>query len=336
MSEQPKGKARGAKALADSMTQEQRKERSDKANQAKRELAGLPTVTHGSPDHPLVIGGIQIPCFVLDDGRRVLHQRGMVDALGMARGSSGGTGGDRLAKFVAGDRLKVFVNDSLRSVTENPIKFRAQGGGMAYGYEATVLADICEVVLAARRDGALQKQQLHIAAQCEVLLRGFARVGIIALVDEATGYQKDRERDSLAKILEAFVAKEIQPYVKTFPPEYYENLFRLYGLPYPPAGNRSWRPSFFGHVTNEVVYNRLAPGLLPELKKIANKAERKSKLHSWLTTDLGHPKLKEHLASLIAIMKLSKDAPNFLHNVNVVHPRYGKTKPLDLEDPSQH
>lgn len=112
----------------------------------------------------------------------------------MARGSSGGTGGDRLAKFVAGDRLKAFVSDHLRGVTQNPIKFITTDGLLAYGYEATVLADICEAVLAARSEGLLQKQQEHIAAKCEILVRGFARVGIVALVDEATGFQYDRPR----------------------------------------------------------------------------------------------------------------------------------------------
>jgi hypothetical protein len=75
-------------------------------------------------------------------------------------------------------------------------------------------------------------QQSHIADQCELLVRGFARVGIIALVDEATGYQYERKRRDLAQILVAFIEKELQPWVKTFPDEYYAQLFRLRGLDY--------------------------------------------------------------------------------------------------------
>jgi len=339
MESEPTGKAKGGAARARSLTPERRKEIALKAAATKRELAAkrnelvsLPAVTHGDTDHPLVIGGVEIPCFVLSDGRRVFHQRGLVDAIGMSRGSSGGTGGDRLAKFVSGDRLKPFINKHLQEVTADPIKFRI-GGNLAYGYEATVLADICDAVLAARAAGALQKQQEHIAVKAEVLVRGFARVGIIALVDEATGYQRDREKDALAKILEAFVAKELQPYLKTFPADYYEQLFRLYGLPYPPAGNKSWRPAFFGHITNDVVYSRLAPDLLPELKKAASKAERKAKLHQWLTQDIGHPKLREHLASIVAILKLSKTPEAFKSNVNQIHPRIGDTVQLDFGNP---
>lgn len=251
----------------------------------------------------------------------------------MGRGTASG-GGDRLASFASGKGISPFINKDLLAVIECPIKFLPpKGGSVAFGYPATFLADICDAVLAARKAGALQKQQEHIAHQAETLVRGFARVGIIALVDEATGYQKDRARDALAQILEAFVAKELQPYVKTFPSDYYEQLFRLYGYQYPPSGNKSWRPQFFGKITNEVVYNRLAPELLPELKKAASKAERKSKLHQWLTQEIGHPKLREHLASLVTIQKLSKTPQEFLRNVDLIHPRYGKTRPIPLISP---
>jgi hypothetical protein len=75
------------------------------------------------------------------------------------------------------------VND-LTARIRKPIKFVPPGGGpVAHGYEATILADICDAVLS----NVLQRQQEHIADQCEILLRGFARIGIIALVDEATG-----------------------------------------------------------------------------------------------------------------------------------------------------
>jgi len=81
--------------------------------------------------------------------------------------------------------------------------------------------------------GKLHHQQEHIAEQREILVRGFARVGIIALVDEATGYQEDRARDALAKILEAFIAKELRKWISTFPIDYYKELFRLRGWRFP-------------------------------------------------------------------------------------------------------
>src|SRR5690606_34477435 len=67
----------------------------------------------------------------------------------------------------------------------------------------------------------------------DVLMRGLASVGIIALVDEATGFQRDRTADALAKILEEFIAKELRPWVQTFPDQFYEHLFRLRGMNFP-------------------------------------------------------------------------------------------------------
>jgi hypothetical protein len=146
--------------------------------------------------------------------------------------------------------------------------------------------------------GVLKPSQVHIAAKAELIIRGLAHVGIIALVDEATGYQDDRDRRALAKILEAFVQKELKPWVHTFPADYYRELYRLRGLAYPPKGNKM--PRYFGVLTNNIVYERLAPGVLAELRRITprdDKGRLKDHLHRRLTDDVGHPKLLQHLGA---------------------------------------
>jgi hypothetical protein len=156
-------------------------------------------------------------------------------------------------------------------------------------------------------------------------------VGIIALVDEATGYQRDRASDALSKILEAFIAKELQPWVKTFPDEYYEQLFRLRGLSYP--SDTVKRPQYFGHLTNDIVYKRLAPTVLEELKKTTPKTPKgrlKNHLHRRLTPDLGHPKLREHMSSVVTAMKLSEDYEDFIKKLDSIHPRYDETISMDF------
>ncbi|MGG6461385.1 P63C domain-containing protein [Solilutibacter silvestris] len=330
MKDKPTGKAKGGKARAAALTPARRKEISQNALQAKRELATLPKATHGSADHPLKIGDIEIPCYVLEDGTRVLSQRGFIVGVGMSLGSSR-SGDARHIALLESDGVKPNVTNELLPMLRNPIRFQnPSGGGIAYGYPATVLADYCDAILAARRAGTLPQRQSQVADQCEILVRGFARVGIIALVDEATGYQKDREKNALAKILESFVAKELQPWVKTFPPEYYEQLFRLKGIPYPPE-NANYRPQYFGTLTNNIVYDRLAPGLRKELKQQATKDEKKAKLHQRLTTDIGHPKLREHLASVVTIMKLSNDYEDFAEKLDSIHTKYGENLKLELE-----
>lgn len=327
-------RAAGGKARAASLTKERRKEIALTAVAAKREKATLLKATHGSAEQPLKIGDIEIPCYVLEDETRVLSQRGLLAGLGMTKGST--PSGDDQLTVLANTMLGLKLLDPDKALLlKKPIEFRPKHGGRAaHGYPATVLADICEAVLDARATNNLPPRLQPLAKQCEILIRGFARVGIIALVDEATGFEKVRARDSLAKILEAWVAKELQPYVRTFPPDFYEEMFRLRGLQYPPE-NPKFRPQYFGLLTNDIVYERLAPGLLEELKKQSAKDEKKAHLHRRLTQEVGHPKLREHLASVITAMKLSSDYRSFIHNLNRIHPRFGETYTLDLEQPDR-
>jgi hypothetical protein len=326
------GASKGGEARARKLSPDRRREIARAAIEARwrkeGKLTEVPQATHGSPDSPLRIGELEIPCYVLNDGRRVLVQRGLIRAIGMSKGGSAGSGGDRLAKFVSGKGFSPFVSKELNAVTTQPIKFKL-GGNIAYGYEASVLADICDAVLAARKAGALTAHQIHIAEQCEILVRGFARVGIIALVDEATGYQADRARDALAKILQAFVAKELRKWVKTFPSDFYKELFRLRGLPYDGSVKK---PQYIGHLTNDLIYARLAPGVLDELRRLTPRDEKghlKHRLFQRLTTDVGHPKLREHLASVTALMKASDDWDKFVSMLDRALPRY---VPLPLFD----
>jgi hypothetical protein len=169
----------GGKARKASLTPERRTEIARNAAEARHEKDGkakVPVATHGTPDHPLRIGGKEIACYVLDDKRRVIIQRGMMDALDIKQGTAGRGGGDRLAKFLATKSISDYVPGQLREMITEPIRFRV-GGSTAYGYEATILADICGAVLDARRIGKLNYQQIHIAEQCEILLRGFAGSG---------------------------------------------------------------------------------------------------------------------------------------------------------------
>ena len=196
-----------------------------------------------------------------------------------------------------------------------------------------MLPEVCEVYLKARDAGGLTSNQKHIATQADILMRGLATVGIVALVDEATGYQRDRASDALAKILEKFIAKELQPWVLTFPAIFYEQLFRLRGLDFPRETVK--RPQYFGHLTNDIIYDRLAPGLKDELRNSTPKlpsGKRKHHMHRKLTPDMGHPKLREHLASVTTIMRLSDTYDDFKKNLDKIHPRYGETIPMDFGD----
>ena len=186
-------------------------------------------VIAGTPDRPLIIGDVEIPCYVLEDETRVLSQGGFLTAIGRAEKAKGGYGAKRVRvdkppSFLAAKNLKPFISNELIRSTK-PIPFRSPRLG--YGYRAELLPQVCEVYLRARDSGCLLSSQEHIANRSDILMRGLATVGIIALVDEATGYQQLREERALATILEKFIAKELQPWTKTFPYEFYKQIFRL-------------------------------------------------------------------------------------------------------------
>jgi len=288
-------------------------------------------VIAGAADKPLLVGDIQIGCYVLEDETRVISQTGMASGLGMARASMHARQG--LPVFLASKTLTPYVSNELVHAMKTPIIFKnPSGGGNAYGYPATILVDICEAVLTAKDAGVLTKQQKPLADRCNILTRGFARVGIIGLVDEVTGYQRLREERALATILEKFISKELQPWTKTFPYEFYEQIFRLRGWPGPDGVKR---PSVIGTYTNDFIYSRLAHGVLDELKKRTPKlpsGKRKHRYFQWFTPDIGHPKLKEHLAAVTALMRASPNWTAFKRNLQTAFPKENETMQLPLDD----
>lgn len=212
-----------------------------------------------------------------------------------------------------------------------PISFRLPSGARASGYRAELLPKVCEIYLAANDALVLPKNQEHIAERASLLVRGLAHTGIIALVDEATGYQEVRAKDALAKILEAFIDRELQPWVQTFPSDYYKEMFRLRGLDF--RTDTPKRPKYFGLLTNDVVYRRLAPGVLEELKKVQRRDDKgrpRDKLFQRLTANVGYPKLREHLGSVVTLMKLSRDWTDFKVKLDQIHPRVNETYGLPL------
>jgi hypothetical protein len=296
---------------------------------------------YGSADHPLKIGDIEIPCYVLEDNTRVLVRSSMLTALDMKAGSaSAGLQGDRLTKFIGTKSLRDYVPSKLEAAINNPIRFRTPKGQEAYGYEATVLADLCETVLEAKEKGKFNHQQDHIAKRCQILIRGFARVGIIALVDEVTGYQAARSRQALEEILAKFISDELLAWAKTFPDEFYEQIFRLKGLRYSQISSK--RPRYVGSLTNDIVYQRLAPGVLEELKRITPKDEKGRRKHKYfqrLSESDGQQKLREHLSNVITLMRASPNFPVFYRLLNRALPRYKGNSiqgTLDLEVDSNY
>ena len=289
--------------------------------------------TYGSPSNPLRIGEIDIPCYVLEDGRRVIVMAGIINAMGMKIGGKSSGEADRLANFAATRGIAPRVSDESWQRLRNPIWFSPPSGGRAKGYEAVLLADLCDAVLDARQKGDLHYQQEHIAARCEILVRAFARVGIIALVDEVTGYQEARRRNALQKLLDKYLRVEYAKWAKRFPDDFYRHIFRLRDWDFDETTSR--RPGAVAQYTKDIVYKRIAPGLLKEIEERNPKGptgRRKTKHHQWLTEEIGHPALQSHLIGVTALMRASTTWSQFQRSLNRAYPMYGDTIELDFPE----
>jgi hypothetical protein len=327
------GKAKGGFARAQSLTPKQRKEIAKKA----AEVRWGDNIPKAIKEATLKIGDLEIPCAVLEDGTRMLTQWGFYRAIGRSGRPAAGWGSDveKVAPFLGLDNLKAFVSDEL-AVSTKPIVFRNTRGAKAWGYRAELLPKVCEVYLLAREKGALLKSQLKFAKACEMLTRGLAHVGIIALIDEATGYQDIRPQQALQAYLEQIIRKELAAWAKKFPDEFYENIYRLKNWTWP--GMQKNRYSVVAYYTRDLVYERLAPGLLQELERKTpknEKGEREDRMHQWLTEDVGDPMLAQHLYSLLMFQRLALKNGygwhRFVKMVDQVLPKKGTT--LDLPFP---
>ena len=307
MSETPQQKGGAARSRA--LSAQERSRIAREAAQSRWNNVSL-KAKHGSPDKPLRIADIEVPCYVLEDDRRVIATNGVLDALGMARGGAMVKGMNRLELFAAQNRLEPFVSESLLARIANPIKFRL-GNNTAYGFESDTLIDIAEAVIQADNAGLLQKQQAGIAHQCRIITRGLTRVGLIALIDEATGYQSKRDSDELQQILTAYLLPEHRPWIQTIPQEFTAEIYRVYGWQRKPQ-NRG--PRYAGKLIRQLIYEHMPKPVLPALDERNPTDEnyrRKKKHHQFLTKEQGLDHFRSQVITVMTLLRISKDKIEF-------------------------
>lgn len=306
------GAAKGGKARASSLSEEARRAIAQDAAAARWGTASTPRATHTGE---MVIAGRKLAAAVLDNGKRVLTQATFLAAVGRVRRPKGGTGimgsAGGLPAVLAADNLQPFVTEELRE-TAIPVMYRTETGAKASGYDAMLLPMVCEVYLRARDADAIHYTQRAVVEASDLLMRGLARVGIVALVDEATGYQEDRARDELSKILEHYIAAELRPWVRTFPQEFFQQVYRLQGWDFKPGSAK--RTPYVGRLINKHIYEPLPPGVLDELRRrnpVTETGYRRHKHFQFLTPDTGSPHLDKQIAMVTMLMRVSQDKDEF-------------------------
>ncbi len=285
----------------------------------------------------LDLNGFNVSCAVLEDGTRVLVNRSLATALGI-KGSGAywqkkkeGKGA-LLPEYVSANYLKPFMSNELHAKLTKPIGYESTKGVETEGVQADLLADICDIFVKAGEKGALKNNQ-HISENAYQMILAFAKVGITALVDEVTGYQYDREKDELQKILKAYISEELLPWQKRFPDEFYVEIFRLNKWDFTVNGIKK-RPGVVGRWTNTLIYDQLPKGVKDELRKNTPKTKSgklAAQMHRSLTFDVGHPHLSAQINQILTIFRLSDTMEEMWYNFKKMNSRKNGITQLEFK-----
>lgn len=307
------------------LSPERRKEIAIKASHSR----GVPRETHQGV---LKILGKELPCAVLDDGRRIFTQTSVFKAFDRPRRGKRNKDIEQIniPSFLEAKNLRPFITREIEGRI-TPIEYLDKNKTLVAGYGAETIPIVCDIYLSAKKVGALTPDQERIADVSEILIKSLSRIGIIGLVDEATGYQMLRPRDALEAYLNKILGKELGVWMKRFPDQYYANIYAIRG--WPEFSNSKNKYSCVGNYTKDIVYSRLGQDVLKELKERTPDTS-KIKMHQWLSVDTGHPLLTEHLKGILILQKLAIKQglgwKRFIDMVDEIYPK--KEHALDLQD----
>lgn len=310
------GRAKGGFARAQSLTKEQRKEsaklaaeaRWKKAREREREIEDEVEILPPEPSMPIArhrgvlnIVGLEVPCYVLDDGQKII---GRVSATELLTGIKGG---GALEKYLGVRSLEPFINSGL--VLEKMVPFRLlEVEGLEKGVKglpADLMIEICQGFVAALQASLdpnsphprMTDRQRQMAMRASMFLSACAKLGLEALIDEATGYQYEREDDALQVKLRAFIADELRAWEKTFPDELWQEFGRLTGW----QGSLNSRPKWWGKLVIEMIYDTLDPDVARYIKE--NKPPAGVRWHRQLTENIGVRSLVSRCYEVIGMAK---------------------------------
>lgn len=301
------GKARAKKLSAEERSQIAKAAAASRWEKVHRSIGKLEAETDGI----LKIGEVDLDVYVLNDRRRVINKKAMAGALNLKS-----QGGNAFLRSMTRPGIQSVLTEELKNRIANPIVFQTISGSTADGYEAEVLIEVCDALIEARNSGQLAPSQLFLAQQGEIILRSAAKVGIVALVDEATGYE-DKTKFEYKELFDKFIRDEFRQWEQEFPEKFFEMIYRLYRLKRHKP-DRSTHPQFFGKFIRKYVYYPLAHSNGAILEKLEEKnpvvyasGGRRYKFFQFLTDEIGMHSFRQHLWQVIGIGEASMDKQQF-------------------------
>lgn len=262
------------------------------------------------------LGPVVVKCAVLENKQRVVSQREVVRALtGHAKGG--------LDRYLKPQNLQQYVPQRFQatSLDQTTLKYISKNGKIGQSFSATDIVDFLDMYLQARKDKKLLPNQYHLADQAEAVMRSLAKTGIIALIDEATGYEKIRETGDLIKFFKETMVREIaSDRIKEFEKRgIFDGLYKIYRLPR--KKDKPWQhPQFFGNFFIKYIYKPLdtiitdgkaqTRGIMLRLLKEKKNLNRGTLLYQFIT-EVGEAQFFEHLTTISNLMKIADNKKQF-------------------------
>lgn len=267
----------------------------------------------------LPINGKELSCAVLDDDNhtRVISASAVFEALGRPRkGQNNRVEVDnfQLPPFVASQNLSPFINADLMKILKQ-VEY-LDGTKKVKGYDARILPKLCSLYLTVRREKKLLASQEQFAINAEILQSALSEIGIVSLIDEATGFQYTRKFNALRLLLEQYVNEGMQKWVKRFPDEFFIELDKIYNNP---KTTSRTRPRYYGGFINQYIYDPIERGFVKEeLDKlnITDSGKRKARFHQWLT-EFGNQQLTFKIGGVLSILKISPNLEKFKEHMRL-------------------
>ncbi len=259
---------------------------------------------------PVMIGGMEVDCFVLEDGTALISKSKMMSLLGR---QWKGTSRSHLPNFIEAKNLQPFISDDLTKMLAG-IDF-LDGETKKVAYHSDVLPLVCDVYLSARLAGVLSKSQLPVADLCELLIRSFAKVAITAIIWEQLGYDRVKSPEALRLLVDSYLEEEYRKWSLQFHPDFFLQLDRIYGNQRTTSRNR---PKYYARFIRTYIYEPLEKGMvLEELDKrnpTNEKGNRKVRHHQFLSTEKGQKVLSAQIWQVLAAMKMAANKAKFVKN----------------------
>lgn len=281
----------------------------------------------------LSIGSYSVRCYVLPDESCVISAEHFFMFFGI---NSTTVGPKRLASLIDSPFLRSKKMGDIRKRLLAPLKIADERGAFTFCYEGELVIDFCQAILDLRRlPEALPNWAIEYAKQAEIVITSVAKVGIVALIQEATGFQARRHRTALQELLDVYFVKEgYGKWTKRFPDWFYEEIFRLNGWEWKSISDTK-RPPLIGKITKDIVYSRLESGVINELERrnpLLADGSRKIRHHQLLSDETGHPALDRHFYALRGLFRSHKTWKGFMHALRLAHPRKNEIVQMELED----